>query len=78
MSDPVIIVGGGIGGLTMALMLHQIGVPCTVIESANRLSVQPFYNITKFEHLAVFSLQKASSLISSNFFRAVSRIDVEM
>ena len=27
---PVIIAGGGIGGLSMALTLHQIGVPCLV------------------------------------------------
>ncbi len=26
----VIIAGGGIGGLTLALTLHQIGVECTV------------------------------------------------
>lgn len=30
---PVIIAGGGIGGLSMALTLHQIGVPCMVFES---------------------------------------------
>ena len=34
MSDlPVLIVGGGIGGLSCALTLHQIGVPCVVFES---------------------------------------------
>ena len=31
---PVLIAGGGIGGLTLALTLHQIGVPCVVLESA--------------------------------------------
>ncbi|NQV66296.1 MAG: flavin-dependent oxidoreductase [SAR86 cluster bacterium] len=30
---PVIIAGGGIGGLSLALTLHQIGVPCLVFES---------------------------------------------
>ncbi|MDB4151375.1 flavin-dependent oxidoreductase [Pseudomonadales bacterium] len=30
---PVIIAGGGIGGLSLALTLHQIGVPCLVLES---------------------------------------------
>src|SRR5262245_27505079 len=29
----VLIAGGGIGGLTLALSLHQIGVPCRVFES---------------------------------------------
>src|SRR4029450_4849534 len=28
------IVGGGIGGLTLALALHQHGIPCRVYESA--------------------------------------------
>jgi 5-methylphenazine-1-carboxylate 1-monooxygenase len=30
---PVLIAGGGIGGLSVALTLHQIGVPCLVLES---------------------------------------------
>ena len=37
MSDPVIIAGGGIGGLAMALTLHQIGVPCTVVEASREM-----------------------------------------
>jgi 2-polyprenyl-6-methoxyphenol hydroxylase-like FAD-dependent oxidoreductase len=32
--SPVIIAGGGIGGLATALTLHQIGVPCIVFETA--------------------------------------------
>jgi 2-polyprenyl-6-methoxyphenol hydroxylase-like FAD-dependent oxidoreductase len=31
---PVLVAGGGIGGLSVALTLHQIGVPCVVLESA--------------------------------------------
>ncbi len=31
--NPVIIAGGGIGGLAAALTLHQIGVPCVVFEA---------------------------------------------
>jgi 5-methylphenazine-1-carboxylate 1-monooxygenase len=30
----VIIVGGGIGGLTLALSLHQVGISCHVFEAA--------------------------------------------
>jgi 2-polyprenyl-6-methoxyphenol hydroxylase-like FAD-dependent oxidoreductase len=32
-TSPVLIVGAGIGGLSVALTLHQIGVPCVVFES---------------------------------------------
>ena len=30
---PVLIAGGGIGGLSVALTLQQIGVPCLVLEA---------------------------------------------
>ena len=30
---PILIAGGGIGGMTLALTLHQIGVPCIVYEA---------------------------------------------
>jgi 5-methylphenazine-1-carboxylate 1-monooxygenase len=33
----VLIAGGGIGGLTLALSLHQIGVPCRIFESVAAL-----------------------------------------
>ena len=32
-NDEILIVGGGIGGLTLALMLHQAGMPCRVFEA---------------------------------------------
>ena len=33
----ILIAGGGIGGLTLALSLHQIGLPARVLESVDRL-----------------------------------------
>lgn len=36
-THPVVIAGGGIGGLAMALTLHQIGVPCLVLESVREI-----------------------------------------
>ncbi len=37
MSNPVIIAGGGFGGLATALTLHQIGVPCVVFEAVREM-----------------------------------------
>ena len=36
-NNPVIIAGGGIGGLATALTLHQIGVPCIVLEAVREM-----------------------------------------
>ena len=36
-TNPVIIAGGGFGGLATALTLHQIGVPCVVYETAREM-----------------------------------------
>ena len=35
--EPVLIAGGGIGGLATALTLHQIGVPCVVYEAVREM-----------------------------------------
>ncbi len=34
---PILIVGGGIGGLTLALSLHERGIPCIVLEAAKEV-----------------------------------------
>ncbi len=36
-TEKVIIAGGGIGGLCMALTLHQIGVPCVIVEASREM-----------------------------------------
>jgi 5-methylphenazine-1-carboxylate 1-monooxygenase len=36
-SRPVLVAGGGIGGMALALTLQQIGVPCTVFEAVAEL-----------------------------------------
>ncbi|RDE09532.1 flavin-dependent oxidoreductase [Pelagibacterium lacus] len=36
-TNEIIIIGGGVGGLTLALMLHEKGVPARVYEAAPRL-----------------------------------------
>ncbi len=36
-NSPVLIAGGGIGGLSLALTLHQIGVPCVVFEASREM-----------------------------------------
>lgn len=36
-TQPVMIAGGGIGGLATAVTLHQIGVPCVVFEKVSAL-----------------------------------------
>ncbi len=37
MTQPVLIAGGGIGGLALALTLHQIGVPCRILEASREM-----------------------------------------
>jgi 2-polyprenyl-6-methoxyphenol hydroxylase-like FAD-dependent oxidoreductase len=37
MAELVLIAGGGIGGLAMALTLQQIGVPCLVFEAMREM-----------------------------------------
>ena len=35
--DEVVIIGAGIGGLTLGLALHAAGIPCRIFESASEI-----------------------------------------
>lgn len=37
MTAPILIAGGGVGGLTLALSLHERGIPCEVFEAAREV-----------------------------------------
>ncbi len=68
----VIIVGAGIGGLTAALSLHQIGVPCSIYDSVQEIrplgvginilphAVRELYELGLEEQLAAAGVQTAS------------------
>lgn len=48
-ADDVIVVGGGIGGLTLALELHRVGVPVRVFEAVPKVT-QVGVGITVLPH----------------------------
>lgn len=49
--DNVLIAGGGIGGLALALTLDQIGVPCIAFESVRELMPLAFWRTQVTQHL---------------------------
>jgi 2-polyprenyl-6-methoxyphenol hydroxylase-like FAD-dependent oxidoreductase len=68
MTSPLIVVGGGISGLTLALSLHELGIPCRVFESApefRRLGVginlQP-YGVRELAALGLLPALRAHSV----------------
>ncbi|SOD63332.1 2-polyprenyl-6-methoxyphenol hydroxylase [Streptomyces zhaozhouensis] len=75
----VLVVGAGIGGLTLALELHQAGVPCRVLEAVPRLApigagvnllphaVRVLERLGVAERLAAFGVETAESVFFNRF-----------
>ncbi len=68
MEHPIIIVGGGISGLTLALSLHEVDIPCRIFESApafKRLGVginlQP-YGVRELTKLGLLPMLRSHSV----------------
>jgi 2-polyprenyl-6-methoxyphenol hydroxylase-like FAD-dependent oxidoreductase len=68
MAGPIIVIGGGISGLTLALSLHEFGIPCRVFESApafKRLGVginlQP-YGVRELSQLGLLPALRTHSV----------------
>lgn len=47
MPGDVLIVGAGIGGLTLALELHRAGLPCRIYEAAPEMAPSELRGITE-------------------------------
>ena len=60
---PVLVAGGGIGGLSVALTLQQIGVPCLVPEAVAEL--KPFGVGINLQPNAVRELEVRGSLTAA-------------
>ena len=58
----VLVIGGGIGGLTMALSLHQMGIPVRVYEAVREVTpLAPAWVWTSTEMLSRSSAVAAAS-----------------
>src|ERR1043165_9364868 len=69
-NTPVLIVGGSLNGLSMALLLAHRGVPCTVVERHPRTSIQ-----YKFRGISPRSMEIYRSLGIEEEIRARDLID---
>ena len=69
----VLIAGGGISGLTLALSLHQAGVACRVFESVAELKPLGVMVVIEARHLCVEmrGVKKPGSLTVTSAIRGI-------
>ena len=53
--DDIIIVGAGIGGLTLGLALHAAGIPCRIFESAADWPFGQIHDVISCDELVALS-----------------------
>jgi 2-polyprenyl-6-methoxyphenol hydroxylase-like FAD-dependent oxidoreductase len=83
--DDILIVGGGIGGLTLALFLHKIGVSCRIYESANVIkplgmginllpyATEKFAQLGILDKLSAVAIETKESLFCNRFGQIIHR-----
>lgn len=81
----VVVVGAGIGGLTLALELHQAGIPCRVLEAVPRLepigaginllphAMRVFQRLEVADRLAGVGVETSESVFFNRFGQLVYR-----
>jgi 2-polyprenyl-6-methoxyphenol hydroxylase-like FAD-dependent oxidoreductase len=79
----VLIIGGGIGGLTLALFLHKAGIPCQVYESAREIqamgtginllpyATEKLAELGLLEKLSAISVETKESVFCNRFGQVI-------